>query len=71
MTITCFIRYEIDPFQKDQFKTYAHNWARSTRPPPGWTFFGLLFTARGQPLRGMGRIAFPAWRRMRPAPAPA
>ncbi|MFY7905889.1 MAG: NIPSNAP family protein, partial [Burkholderiaceae bacterium] len=28
MTITCFIRYEIDPFQKDLFKTYADNWAR-------------------------------------------
>ena len=28
MPITCFIRYEIDPFQKDQFTTYAENWAR-------------------------------------------
>ena len=23
MTITCFIRYEIDPFQKDQFTASA------------------------------------------------
>jgi hypothetical protein len=28
MTITCFIRYEIDPFKKDQFTVYADNWAR-------------------------------------------
>jgi len=28
MSITCFIRYEIDPFQKSQFTTYAENWAR-------------------------------------------
>jgi hypothetical protein len=26
MTMTCFIRYQIDPFQKDQFKKYAENW---------------------------------------------
>jgi hypothetical protein len=28
MTITCFIRYEIDPFKKDQFTAYAENWVR-------------------------------------------
>ncbi|GEM_PF-3447371 len=28
MSITCFIRYEIDPFQKDAFATYAGNWGR-------------------------------------------
>ena len=28
MTITCFIRYEIDPSKKDQFTAYAENWAR-------------------------------------------
>lgn len=28
MPITCFIRYEIDPFQKNQFTAYANNWAR-------------------------------------------
>jgi hypothetical protein len=27
MTLTCFIRYEIDPFQLDAFKTYAERWA--------------------------------------------
>ncbi|HEV1284595.1 MAG TPA: NIPSNAP family protein [Bryobacteraceae bacterium] len=28
MKITCFIRYEIDPFQRDAFKKYAENWGR-------------------------------------------
>ena len=28
MTMTCFIRYEIDPFTKDPFTAYAENWAR-------------------------------------------
>jgi len=28
MTITCIIRYQIDPFQRDVFKKYAENWGR-------------------------------------------
>ena len=28
MTISCVIRYQIDPFQRDAFKTYAENWGR-------------------------------------------
>jgi hypothetical protein len=26
--ITCFIRYQIDPFERDEFKKYAENWSR-------------------------------------------
>jgi hypothetical protein len=26
--VTCIIRYEIDPFQKEAFKEYAQNWGR-------------------------------------------
>lgn len=26
--ITCFIRYQIDPFQREEFKKYAQNWGR-------------------------------------------
>ena len=26
--MTCFIRYQIDPFQKEAFRAYAENWAR-------------------------------------------
>ena len=28
MGITCFIRYQIDPFQRAAFKAYAENWGR-------------------------------------------
>ncbi len=28
MTVTCMIRYQIDPYQRDAFKEYAHNWGR-------------------------------------------
>jgi hypothetical protein len=28
MTITCFIRYEIDPFKRDAFEQYARNWGQ-------------------------------------------
>src|SRR4029077_6683483 len=28
MKITCIIRYQIDPFQRDAFKKYAENWGR-------------------------------------------
>lgn len=27
--ITCFIRYEIDPFRRDAFETYACNWGQA------------------------------------------
>lgn len=29
MTITCFIRYEIDPFGKAAFEEYARNWGQA------------------------------------------
>ena len=28
MTITCFIRYRLDPFQRDAFAAYAGAWGR-------------------------------------------
>jgi hypothetical protein len=27
-TITCLIRYEIDPFRREAFREYAQNWLR-------------------------------------------
>ncbi|RWX77236.1 NIPSNAP family protein [Neorhizobium lilium] len=27
--ITCFIRYELDPFKKEQFADYARNWGQA------------------------------------------
>lgn len=29
MPVTCFIRYEIDPFQKEAFEEYARNWGEA------------------------------------------
>ena len=28
MAVTCFIRYQIDPFQREEFRKYAENWGR-------------------------------------------
>jgi hypothetical protein len=28
MNVTCFIRYQIDPFQREAFAAYARNWLR-------------------------------------------
>jgi hypothetical protein len=28
MTVTCFIRYEIDPFQREAFREYGEKWLR-------------------------------------------
>ena len=28
MTVTCIIRYQIDPFQREAFRDYAQNWGR-------------------------------------------
>ncbi len=28
MTVTCFIRYQIDPFQREAFSKYAESWGR-------------------------------------------
>ena len=28
MTVTCFIRYEIDPFKRDLFRRYCEAWGR-------------------------------------------
>lgn len=28
MSLTCFIRYRIDPFQREAFAVYADNWGR-------------------------------------------
>jgi len=42
MTITCVIRYQIDPFQRDGFKKYAENLGvhhSSMRRPPLCGYF--------------------------------
>jgi hypothetical protein len=53
MAITCFIRYEIDPFQRDAFREYAANWGRIIRRCGG-DLVGWLSCRTKDELRGLG-----------------
>ena len=55
--ITCFIRYEIDPFQRDAFKTYAENWGRII-PRCGGHLVGYFLPYEGTNNIAWGLIAF-------------
>ena len=57
MTITCVIRYEIDPFQRDSFKTYAENWGRII-PRCGGHLVGYFLPNEGTNDVAWGLIAF-------------
>ena len=52
MTITCFIRYQIDPFQRDAFKRYAEAWGRII-PRCGGELIGYF-----QPHEGSNDVAW-------------
>lgn len=55
--ITCFIRYQIDPFQRDAFKTYAENWGRII-PRCGGHLVGYFLPHEGTNDVAWGLIAF-------------
>jgi NIPSNAP len=57
MTITCFIRYEIDPFQHDAFKQYADNWA-GIIPRCGGNLLGYFLPYEGTNNIAWGLISF-------------
>jgi hypothetical protein len=57
MTITCFIRYEIDPHQRDAFKEYAENWGRII-PRCGGHLVGYFLPYEGTNNVAWGLIAF-------------
>ena len=57
MTMTCFIRYEIDPFQRDGFKKYAENWGRII-PRCGGHLVGYFLPHEGTNNVAWGLIAF-------------
>ena len=46
MTITCLIRYEIDPFQKEAFAEYADRWSRII-PRCGGDLLGYILPHEG------------------------
>jgi NIPSNAP len=57
MTITVFIHYEIDPFQKEAFKQYAENWGR-TIPRCGGHLLGYFLPDEGTNYEAWGLISF-------------
>src|SRR5713101_7571824 len=57
MTIVCFIRYQIDPFQRDAFKKYAENWGRII-PRCGGHLVGYFLPYEGTNDVAWGLIAF-------------
>lgn len=57
MTVTCVIRYEIDPFQKDGFRQYAENWSRII-PRCGGQLVGYFLPHEGTNNVAWGLIAF-------------
>jgi hypothetical protein len=57
MTITCFIRYRIDPFQREAFRQYAENWGRII-PRCGGHLVGYFLPHEGTNDVAWGLIAF-------------
>ena len=57
MSITCFIRYQIDPFQKEAFRAYAENWGRII-PRCGGDLIGYFLPDEGTNDIGWGLISF-------------
>jgi hypothetical protein len=57
MGVTCFIRYEIDPFQRDAFEQYAKNWGLII-PRCGGHLVGYFLPHEGTNNIAWGVIAF-------------
>jgi hypothetical protein len=57
LRIACFIRYQIDPFQRDSFKEYAEAWGRII-PRCGGDLIGYFLPHEGTNDVAWGLIAF-------------
>src|SRR5262249_40896631 len=55
--ITCVIRYQIDPFQREAFRTYAETWGRVI-PRCGGRLIGYFLPHEGTHDIAWGLIAF-------------
>jgi hypothetical protein len=55
--ICCFIRYQIDPFQRDAFREYAERWGRII-PRCGGNLLGYFLPHEGTNDVAWGLIAF-------------
>lgn len=57
MSVTCIIRYEIDPFQRAAFAEYARNWGRII-PRCGGHLIGYFLPHEGTNNIAWGLISF-------------
>ncbi|CAN1547047.1 NIPSNAP [Rhabdaerophilaceae bacterium] len=57
MSVTVFIRYEIDPFQKEAFRAYCENWGRII-PACGGHLVGYWLPHEGTNYEAFGLISF-------------
>ena len=57
MTLTCFIRYQIDPAQRDAFRQYAERWGRII-PRCGGHLIGYFLPHEGTNDIAWGLISF-------------
>lgn len=57
MNVTCFIRYQIDPVQREEFRKYAENWGRII-PRCGGRLVGYFLPSEGTNDIAWGLIAF-------------
>ncbi len=62
MPLTCFIRYQIDPFQRDAFRRYAEAWHQiipRLAAPEGGSLVGYYLPHEGSNVEAWGLITFP------------
>ena len=57
MTVTCIIRYQIDPYQREEFKQYAAAWGKII-PRCGGHLFGYFLPYEGTNDVGWALIVF-------------
>lgn len=57
MKITCLIHYQIDPFQRTEFQTYARNWL-TIIPKAGGDLIGYFLPYEGTNDEAWALIAF-------------
>ena len=57
MTVTCCIRYVIDPYKRDHFETYARNWL-TIIPACGGDLIGYFMPHEGTNNVALAMISF-------------
>lgn len=57
MKLACFIRYQIDPFQRGEFRLYAENW-KAIIPRCGGDLIGYFLPSEGTNDVAWGLVGF-------------